>query len=219
MEKNKPKLVFIHLQKTGGNTFVDLLKQNIYNEEDIYFDKTDVLNLEEHVVIGVSPKNNIIVNYQNQPFICGHVRASKYKYSNIKMITWVRDPVERIISHYYYYRQKINSGREKLHETVERLYTDCTLYDFCEIYNNYMSKIINCGLSNFKFIGIVENYEESLKQFEKIFEVDLGERLEPKNVNPKKPIVSEYDKEQMRKYFEKDYKLYEKALKRHEKFK
>jgi ribosomal protein S13 len=81
-----------------------------------------------------------------------------------------------------------------------------------------MKQQINIPLSKFKFIGIVEKYDEEVVRFKKITGIDLNNTLEHLNVNPLKKNVNEaYTidedlKQTLIKLHSEDYELYNKSL-------
>lgn len=222
MAKQKlPKLMFVHVPKTGGGTFRILLFSK-------YADKA-----KSHIV-------------------GGHNRFDMY--TDLPRVTWTRDPVERVISHYYFWQQYFKNhpheaarrttvpagyppksmarffklsrpefkNNTRLKEFVINKPTDCSLLDFAKVFTNIMTLYLGDDLSNYEFIGITEHYKTSLKIFDASFGMDIHDIYENgkkwrKNYNPKKPAVNEEDKQFIASLNELDIKLYQRTLEKHTK--
>jgi phosphate starvation-inducible protein PhoH len=82
-----------------------------------------------------------------------------------------------------------------------------------------MTQLINIPLTKFKFIGIVEKYDEEIKRFKETFGIDINEESQHYNLNPEKKSVqetynvSDEQKEKLMKLHAEDYKLYNECLK------
>ena len=139
--------------------------------------------------------------------ITGHFLIGKYAHLNRPFVTFFRDPVDRLISHYYWARDRF--GAENI---------GISLREFAERYPNYMSYIIDHDLNKIAFVGITERYEESVKKFSR-----WSGSKPPKNVPRVHPgkykpeDVSEEDREFIAEINGEDYDLYHNALERFEK--
>jgi hypothetical protein len=144
------KIVFVHIPKTAGSSFAYYLRFvscNIKRDiEKFWYDEfTD-------------PKK-----YEDFDIIYGHFPVKKYMYLDPIFITFVRDPAERVVSQYYYNKKKECPNGESLIEYAEK-----------PEYQNLMSKQIE-SLSYFDFVGIQENFDESLDRFGEMFGVEFPE--------------------------------------------
>lgn len=184
-----PKLIFVHIPRTGGGTFREILK-------NIYYNKT---------YIGV----DIPKNYKDYDLIMGHFSYRQYNHN--PLITWVRDPVNRIISQYYWW--KINSQyREFIIPNISvTIGPKVNIYGFSKIVNNLMFRFLGDDLSKFKFIGLYEEYNLSLKLFKQITKLSIPENFEYRNKGIGKKEVSNEIQEILTYYNSKDIKLYNEA--------
>ena len=70
-------------------------------------------------------------------------------------------------------------------------------------------------LKNFRFIGITESFEESIKRFGALFNLPPG-RIESSNINPAKGVggyvIDAQSRRQIENITKKDMKLYREAL-------
>lgn len=204
MEINKAlnNLVICHMQKSAGVAFMHNLYEIGLNKNSLYYDKEDHRNLYLHRFRGDNINIVYPENYNQHKIICGHFHASKYMHTNRDMITWVRDPVERAISHYFYYK-------------MDKAYPN--ILDYAKDFHNYETYILDCDLSRFKFIGIAERLDDSLKRFLVEFNIDTNKdllKLTPKktNINIGKPEINIEIKEEMKQFFKDDYALYERII-------
>ena len=88
----------------------------------------------------------------------------------------MRDPVERLASHYRYWRRVYDPATSlPLHRrVVEEDWPFERFYRSAEMRNLYAQFLWGVGLSGFSFIGITEAYEEDLRFFARAF---LGRSL------------------------------------------
>ena len=103
-------LLFLHVPKTAGTTFRGILNR-VYNED------------QTHELYGNIPKAiadfKALPEGQRQQITClrGHVPFGLHVHlpGNVTYVTFLRDPVERVISHYYYVRR---TPEHRLHDAI-----------------------------------------------------------------------------------------------------
>ena len=157
---------------------------------------------------------------RNIECIHGHFLADKYSYYNVQsntFITWLRDPIERLGSHYEYWKRSYNPVRSlPLHKRV--IEENWSFKEFCfskEMKNLYSRFLLNFPKENFAFIGIIEYFEEDFRFFTAHY---LGTEpiiMDTKNVNPNKQKPYAVDLpyyEELKAYHALDYELYNYAL-------
>ncbi len=92
-------LIFLHIPKTGGFTFDWVVKRQ-YRSDDIFHIKTDdekSTSVQDFLRLSETRKNGIRLLMGHMPWgLDTHLRQPSL------YITFLRDPVERIISHYYF---------------------------------------------------------------------------------------------------------------------
>jgi hypothetical protein len=158
-----------------------------------------------------------------QKFACihGHFMPLKYRLLSTpgkkQFVTWMRDPVERLASHYaYWLRDYQTDSIGKLQRRV--IEEKWSLERFClgpELKNVYSKFIWGFPLSRFDFIGITEFYDTDMEYFSKKFlGVNLPVRRE--NVNPTRKEAFYIEDRSLRReiemYHADDMLLYRRAL-------
>jgi len=211
-KSNLPKFISVHVPKTAGTTFLKILSST-YGKQ-FKSDYLDIMNLNSVILHGDKPSNKIPSGAKKYSVIMGHFRASKYLYLGRPYIAWVRNPIDRAISHYYFWKHLWKIGRKrnwdnKLSELFE---SGWTVVDFSKMFSNQMSYFLDCDLNNFKFIGISENFDSELNRFEKIFGISIKHPSKKLNVNSDKNPVTNNIRKEIAKYHERDLALYNKAL-------
>lgn len=213
-------LVSLHLPKTAGTSFLASLKD--YYKEAILLDYADVpintpvlkrrISAFKHVLISDSMASDL-------KCVHGHFLPLKYlRMDNAKYITWLRDPIERIASHYFYWLRSYRPGRSsQLHYRVVE--EEWSFERFCmssELRNLYSEFLWGFPISKFDFIGITEHYNSDMKYFSNQF---LGCDLPvfKKNSNEdsvRKGYFSDNFnfRREVEDFHRKDVQLYKKAL-------
>ena len=168
---------FVHVPKTAGTSFRDSLESNTcvisdYGDSrpqtsDIVqkwaYVKNDIYSLQQHIETKTS-------------WLCGHVWLTKYSglvpAENIATI--VREPIERVISHYSHEMRWGMSDNMDL-ETFLRS---------SQAKNTQSRYLAGVPISLIGAVGITEDYENSLKLINHQFNTTLSNTL--KNVNEDK---------------------------------
>lgn len=200
-----PKLIFVHVPKTAGMTFNNILQQ-LYKDKFIRLEEDEYLCGRD-----IKPK---IVYYNSYDLISGHFNVDKYDHAD--RITFVRDPVERVISHYYYIKKqnsKYSAPFPGRFAFADGLWSGgLTLLEFAEKRQNFATNYTGIDPSKFKFIGIQERFNESLKKFEDLIGRKINFDYSNEFVNNKKGEVEEDIKQKIRDINKIDYKFYNKVL-------
>ena len=97
--KLKSKIVFLHIEKCGGSTFKELIVSITKNKKnDYYIDNIDYLNKNNYIFTHNILKNNKLIAF--------HWNINDiYLYLKdicVFNLTMIRNPIKRLISHYYH---------------------------------------------------------------------------------------------------------------------
>lgn len=224
-------IVSLHTPKAGGSSFKLILEKEFGDKllsdyKDIPINKP----VEERLA---DVKRNRLVNYlyrnkwnslRGIECIHGHFLPYKYidlaKKDSVSFITWFRDPLERLGSHYYYWQRAYNPKKSApLHKKVVEEEWSFEAFCFSEEMRNFYSKFLwSFPIEKFAFIGIVEHYTDDVVFFfNKFLKKDVVEI--PKvnvNNNIETYINDTTLKQELKKFHAEDYKMYEYALEKRE---
>lgn len=217
MNKNI-QLVSIHIPKTAGTSFRNTLK-SIYGEEAVV--RVDIEKTGEHIRVNQEdyaenrlPPHTRVVH--------GHFRPTHlYAYfpipEEVPIITWLRDPVERVISNYYYLARRLAEELDEERKGLNILSKmQRTLIEYARDENNQnrMKKFLRgVTLEELTFVGIQEYYSEDLAVLAELF----GWASVPEfkdNVTTRKYDVSSADRAEIAALNADDVALYQRALER-----
>ncbi len=159
---NDLQLISIHIPKTAGRSFHEVLKI-------VYGESLDKRYEKEHFF----PEKNFDGLLSDKlpddiKGIHGHLSVSQVKplieAYHPRVITWIRDPVERVISNYYYFMKRIRDGNTPDKQLSKK---DYTLLEYAAQpkRQNRMTEILKgIELQDFFFIGIMEQFDQDIKE-------------------------------------------------------
>lgn len=192
-------IISVHLPKTAGSSFGMALEEHFGNAllKD-YSDfpiNTPVFERNLHAL--QASIDNAERDFSQVSCIQGHFLPLKYLLLadkvDVKFITWIRDPVERLASHYWYWKRSYDPSTSlALHKQLVE--ENWSLERFClgpEMKNFYWQFLWGFALERFDFVGIAEHYAEDFAYFTKAFiGVDLP--VYKVNVGDKQTETSQY---------------------------
>ncbi|NBD38155.1 MAG: sulfotransferase family 2 domain-containing protein [Verrucomicrobia bacterium] len=202
-----PELISVHIPKSGGSSFRDFL-QNLYGDglRCIYTEEESAPRLVHQVAI--------------DPFttrcLHGHFHASAFldRYKDPALITWLRDPVERVVSAYYQY---VRVPEDRIYEFNCRLRREgWGLMKFARMAE--MRRLTRwhfdaVPLERFLFIGIMEEYNLSLRVFCELLGLEPPERISRVNTNPdrndKGYALTRAQRRELEGLYDEEIRLYE----------
>jgi len=215
-----PMLVFVHIEKTAGTTLDYFLINNMF-----YYFGLQTFSVWSNDSNTLFTQNKFRLLKKIFPFIKGiggHSVRSFLGYDSIeevRYITFLRNPVDRYISHYKHQKYKMG-----IDWSIEDFLNE-TRFD-----NNMTKKLSSTGdldkaidnLYKLDFVGIQEEFDASLLIMKQILKLDgFVLDYEVKNVSVKKTSNKELtDKEIIKEIIkrnEKDLELYKHAMKIHQK--
>jgi len=208
---------FLHVPKTGGQSFRKAAVQYFGKDNSLLLygenskTTTSVINSIYYGDIYSNHKEKLeaicnIIEQKSISFFSSHASAIMLPcFKEENAIIFLREPTQRIISHYNY--------------AIKKGHITGTFEAFIEnpIYQNMQSTIL-CGrdIKSIKFIGIMEFYKDSITLFNKTFNTSLKVYKENRMVFFSKKIkyskLSEEEKEKIKYLNQKDYLLYYEAL-------
>ena len=189
--KNKNLIISIHIPKTGGTTFVDVLRKCA--EEVLYLDygpeglaPTALFRRGKRLT---APFDSIIEDLEllrGRSVIHGHFAPKKYRgrFPNATYVTWLRDPAERVVSHYLYWQRSYLPTDARWEQVVMQKMSleQFARLDFArDVYFRWFSPL---GVEGFDFVGIMEEYDRSLELFRRLVCPDIQLDTTLRNYNP-----------------------------------
>jgi hypothetical protein len=150
-------IVSVHVPRTGGTTFRNELRAQYGS-----------LFVEDYTDQPWDNNYRPIPQWSLASCIHGHFRAAKYENLATELITWTRDPFDRALSHFCYWKKPrmitfLSTGT-LLGRTSQ---PNFTFADFVEdpATHNMISRFIDVDIDRFNFIGRFEHFVEDFERF------------------------------------------------------
>ena len=177
-------IISIHIPKTAGSSFRNVLSQ-VYGNDLIFWDYSD--SNHEYNLGSELPENTQVIH--------GHFPAKKYNghFPKAKRIVWLRHPIFRLVSEYFYAQKYVNRDNPNHVQLVDN---NLSLLEFAHIEDlrNLLSKYLEgMQLEDFYFVGIQEFYDADLAELKQLLQWSNFKAI-VKNPNPD-PNYLEYLKE------------------------
>lgn len=232
-EKNSAVL-FLHIPKTAGSTFHMILHKR-YPKKSVcnvfgarYSDK----EIKEFIVLPDSKKKDIALLKGHQPFGLHNYMPKECTYISI-----LRDPVERVISQYYYikknafnpFHEQVEKGGMSLVDFVESgmsiginngqcrfFYGDVDKHSYGQCDDEMYSKVISNLKEHFIWLGLTERFDESVLILSKLLGWETPPYYIRENVSKIRKPARSIDTdtiETIKKYNNLDIKLHNHANK------
>ncbi|MCB0806056.1 MAG: sulfotransferase family 2 domain-containing protein [Bacteroidales bacterium] len=215
--KNHIELISIHIPKTAGTSFRNILKKSFGEEKVARLDiKNDPLQVEVDSLpftdSKLPPKIRVIHGHFKYPDL---EQLFEIK-PGTPVVTWLRDPVQRVVSNYFYLSKRLHEELDEKGKGLNilaKMEKSLMEYARAEINRNRISKFLTgIKLDQLDFVGIMEHYAEDLEIFKRTFDLPDLEIFEH-NVTGTKKEVCEADLEEIKQLNTEDISLYEIALK------
>ncbi|MFT5214045.1 MAG: hypothetical protein ACI9WV_001773 [Patiriisocius sp.] len=207
--KNESTYVFHHLPKCGGTSLRKSLKElkNMYNDYRVGWGSLYPI---KYPISRFGYKDCLAGHFELE----GNFLFQRYPeiFDNRRFIlfTFIRHPLSLAISYYYY---RLKQGEK----------VDSDIRKHLQKTGNYLSKVLNVNSQNYKkildrydFIGIFEEYDESLAQLSTLLGI---ESLNEKNINKAKTndllnSITQEDIDQFEIQNDLDFVIYKYCLNR-----
>lgn len=206
------------MPKTGGMTFRTHLER-IYGKKLVFHDYTPCGHPDYKNEPPPPYLLKILRNPKKPTIIHGHFLMRRYTHiPNLNYITWMRNPVDRLISHYYFWLRGPDPNHEYCNKLVKK---GLSITAFAQLMSNMFSKrFAPLDIKDFAFIGLTEQFNNSLKLFYAMYAPDKQPDMsiyENRNVaNQSGWKLSNKKRRKIEKINSKDMKLYRQAQERFE---
>jgi len=170
-------LVSVHIPKCAGTSFRHVLHgacgDNVWYNYGIIFSR-------EQARLDLVPEGTRIIH--------GHFLADCFDdiLPGRELLTWVRDPVERLVSNYHHFLRSPDMRDDCCRALHEK---NLTLREFADLdwmRNMATRYLAGKPIDDFRFVGISEDFGASMGVFESIFGFD-SKGLRPRvNTNPER---------------------------------
>lgn len=218
------ELISVHVPKTAGVTFRTVL-QTVYGKAAVAFDYGDRV-LDPRSPFQIDPEGwraEAERHATDIPAVTrvvhGHFGGAKYDrtFPEARKIVWLREPVARLVSHYYYWLD-LPPTPHSLHQRLlnERL----SLLEFARLdgMRNVLSRIFlrDCHLEDFAFVGIQERFSDDLQRLAGLLGwpegLPVGEENRNAHAGYGARTLSRVEREEIAALNAEDAALYQEAL-------
>lgn len=181
-------LVSVHLPKTAGASFATILRA-AYGERlrldyaDFPINTDPVERQTAALAAGLS-----VAADPDDGFACVHGHFLPIKYlllassrPPVSFVTWLRHPVDRVVSHYHFWRRYQPQEAARLHRRVQDEAWSLERFCLCpELRNLYSQFFWAFPVTNFSFVGVTEYFDEDLLYFCRHFLAQQGAVAAPR---------------------------------------
>lgn len=215
---DKLELLSIHIPKTAGSSLFELIKINYGNEACKEYKREDVYELQKK-------NKNLIDDLSNKiKAVHGHLYFKEtlelVKKEKPKIITWFRDPINRVISNYAFFIKRLHDDPSTFNEAEfinqHRRNESILTYASHEENRNCMVQFIDgLELRDLQFFGFVETIENDIMELANLLSWQYCNiTKENENTQFKKQYIniSIEEIERLKELNSLDIKLYNKAL-------
>ena len=212
------ELISIHIPKTAGRSFHKILNE-VYGESSVrYYLREDIEALKKAgKTIADDLKSETIAIHGHFYF---HEVASLYQQSKAKVVTWLRDPAQRVLSNYAFFIKRLHDPPETQKEAhrlnMHRKEEPLMVYAGMEENQNVMAQFLQgLSLEDMYFVGETEHFERDIKRLQSMLGWPVARSFrENDNSSFKQRFLktTEEELQTLRQWNKTDYDLYQRAL-------
>jgi hypothetical protein len=168
-------IVSIHVPKSAGTSFKRVL-QEICGAR-IWYNYGTIFS-RGHARLELVPPGTT--------FIHGHFLADAFDdlFPDRRLVTWVRHPVERLVSNYQHFLRSPDMRDDCCRALYERKLGLRQFADLEWMRNETSRYLANKPVEDFEFIGVAEQFGASIQQFCQVFGFRNVLKIPRENLNP-----------------------------------
>lgn len=183
-------LISVHIPKTAGTSLMSEFKRGIFGNYMLdYVDRPTSIRLR-YLVRRLFSRFQARINQEkllrDYGVIHGHFQVKKYVflYPHADFLSFMREPVARVLSHYYYFKHVASKNPTSVSRNPDIMRVargDIDLVEFARLYsmvNLYGLFTDGLSLDKYALIGITERYAESIAMLNRIFNTNIVTRHE-----------------------------------------
>jgi hypothetical protein len=221
------KLLSVHIPKTAGTSFKNVLLR-MYGDRLVQVYDYHGTALDGAALLRESPQAEAIH---------GHFRLDELRLfcPSAKTVTWLRDPISRIESYYYYWLARPPHGNPNHDRFINESWDIVRLAEFLqdEVADHYLA---GTDISAVDFVGLMEHIDEDIERFFSWVQLNrlnepgvdpirfkslvknlplvrnLKRKMPHANVNKAKQQLSPETRVKLESVLEKEFAYYRKAL-------
>lgn len=210
------EIVHLHIPKTGGSSLLDLYRKNYGSNAVVSVKRASVKGkTKEELINFFSAMERPQLKVLHGHFYWSEVGAYAKNSERLKIVAFFRDPVERVISNFFFFKKRIKEGKVTS-TNLNRM--DETLLEYAALdeSKNRMSKFM-AGLEpeNLFFAGLMENFESDVEELFSKLGCNITQ-VSKTNTNPhflkERESISESERGKIADYNKQDIELYERIL-------
>lgn len=218
--QQNPELISLHIPKTAGTSFRNILK-SVYGEKQVVrFDINEIGSVRLNEVPYLKkelPPVKVIHGHFEYTMLEQHFSLP----GNYKLITWMRDPVQRVVSNFFYLESRLKEILDEKRNNLNilsKMQRTLIEYARAEINRNRQAKFLaGRNAETFDFIGIQEYFDDEIKRLAAVLEwKSLPKSLHHNKTSMEAAVIPEEVLQEIRALNMEDMKLYEEALRMRE---
>lgn len=205
------QILFVHIPKTAGTSFRKAAESYL-GQENVYYDYSPAsVETSPKILEYVYEEKDMyklkqLFQKHERLFLSGHFHVGKYMFlfDTVNVITFVRNPIDQVISHYHHHCRDLNYKENFVTFIKDKRF------------KNMQSRMLSAKpLELYGFIGLTEEYAKSIELINASYGIDL--KVLATNVTKDKKIVrNKIDEdilELIKKENQQDILMYEHACK------